>query len=156
MTNFGERGRLTVDGVPVGRLLPGPPADEPAPKPSGSCIVVVATDASVDPAGCQRMARRAGLGLARTGSTAHHASGEIFLAFATGLRVQRGATPAVAPLQGRALDPLFAGVVDAAEEAVLNSLFAAPTVTGRGGNTSEGLPGEAVADLLRAHARLPA
>jgi D-aminopeptidase len=153
MTNFGERGRLTVDGVPVGRLLPAPPAETPAPKPAGSCIVVVATDAPVDASGCRRLARRAGLGLARTGSTAHHASGEIFLAFATGLRAERGSTPSVPPVQGRDLDPLFAGVVDATEEAVLNSLFAAPTVAGRGGNTSEGLPGAAVAALLRTHGR---
>ncbi|WP_406045124.1 P1 family peptidase [Micromonospora sp. NBC_00898] len=153
MTNFGERERLTVDGVPVGRLLPPLPPGEPAAPPAGSCIVVVLTDAPIDPAGCARLARRAGLGLARTGSTAHHASGEIFLALATGLRAPRGATPPGSPLPGRELDPFFAAVVEATEESVLNSLLQAPTVTGRSGNISYGLPADEVAALLRAHGR---
>ncbi|GIF97847.1 P1 family peptidase [Catellatospora citrea] len=149
MTNFGERGRLTVAGVPVGQLLP--PAPAPTAPPAGSCIVVVITDAPIDPAGCQRLARRAGLGLARTGSTAHHASGEIFLALATGLRAPRGSVSPVTPLQGRQLDPFFAAVVEATEESVLNSLLNAPTVTGRNGNSSEGLPVDRVAALLALH-----
>jgi D-aminopeptidase len=146
MTNFGERGRLTVAGVPVGQLLP--PAPAPTAPPAGSCIVIVITDAPVDPAGCRRLARRAGLGLARTGSTAHHASGEIFLALATGLRTPRGTASTVTPLQGRQLDPFFAAVVEATEESVLNSLLNAPTVVGRSGNTAEGLPVDRVAALL--------
>jgi D-aminopeptidase len=153
MTNFGERERLTVDGVPVGRLLPPPPPERPVPPKAGSCIVVVITDAPIDPAGCQRLARRAGLGLARTGSTAHHASGEIFLALATGLRAPRGQAPAGIPLRGRDLDPAFAAVVEATEESVLNSLLQAPTVTGRDGNTSPGLPPAEVTRLLATHAR---
>ncbi|MDQ6817707.1 MAG: P1 family peptidase, partial [Actinomycetota bacterium] len=89
MSNFGERERLTVDGVPVGRLLA--PVDlQPAhPPPAGSCIVITVTDAPLDSAACARLARRAGLGLARTGSTANHGSGEIFMAMATGLRAPR-------------------------------------------------------------------
>ena len=108
------------------------------------------TDAPLDAAACVRLARRAGLGLARTGSTAHHGSGEIFLALATGLRAPSGAArPApVAQVSGRDLDPLFAAVVEATEEAVLNSLLAAPTVTGRDGNTSVGLPAARVSELL--------
>ncbi|GIG04407.1 P1 family peptidase [Catellatospora coxensis] len=149
MTNFGERGRLTVAGVPVGRLLP--PAPAPTAPPAGSCIVIVITDAPIDPAGCRRLARRAGLGLARTGSTAHHASGEIFLALATGLRAPRGTASTVIPLQGRQLDPFFAAVVEATEESVLNSLLNAPTVVGRSGNSSEGLPVDRVAALLARH-----
>ncbi len=102
MSNFGEFGRLTVDGVPVGRLIPDPSDAEPDvasdPGPKGSCIVVVGTDAPIDHAGCERLARRAGLGLARTGSTAHHGSGEIFMAFATGLRADRGAAPGISPV----------------------------------------------------------
>jgi D-aminopeptidase len=162
LSNFGERQRLTVDGLGVGRLLPprdAAPAPAPAPAarpPAGSCIVVAVTDAPLDSAACVRLARRAGLGLARTGSTGHHGSGEIFLAMATGLRGARDAElrevshsgPAV-PLAGRALDPFFAAVVEATEEAVLNSLLSAPTVTGRDGNTSPGLPAERVAELLR-------
>jgi D-aminopeptidase len=89
LTKFGEHARLTVAGVPVGLHLP--PMTGPArPDPAGSCIVVAVTDAPLDSHTCRRLARRAGLGLARTGSTAHHASGEIFLALATGLRTDRG------------------------------------------------------------------
>jgi D-aminopeptidase len=146
MTNFGQRGRLTVAGVPVGRLLPEAPA--PSAPPAGSCIVVVITDAPVTPADCQRLARRAGLGLARTGSTAHHGSGEIFLALATGLRAPRGSSFTRTPISGQDLNPFFEAVVDAAEESVLNSLLAAPTVVGRSGNRSEGLPADEVRALL--------
>ncbi|HEY1639580.1 MAG TPA: P1 family peptidase [Streptosporangiaceae bacterium] len=117
--------------------------------PAGSCIVVLVTDAPLDSAGCVRLARRAGLGLARTGSTASHGSGEIFLGLATGLRAPRGQVPAVAPVTGGDLNELFAAAVEATEEAVLNCLLAAPTVTGRDGNTSYGLPATGVAGLLR-------
>jgi D-aminopeptidase len=155
MTNFGEQDRLTVDGVPVGRLLP--PADDAAgwPAPAGSCITVVVTDAPLDSAACARLARRAGLGLARTGSTGHHGSGEIFLAVATGRRAARGGTPAgLDAITGSELNPFFAAVVDATEEAVLNSMLAAPTVVGRDGNYSRGLPPDRVAELLSAAGRI--
>ncbi len=142
LTNFGERERLTVDGVPIGRLLPPAPAGIATPPPAGSCIVIVVTDGPVDAAGCERLARRAGLGLARTGSTAHHGSGEIFFACATGLRA---GLPLV---DGSQLDPYFAAVTEATEEAVLNSLLAAVTVVGRDGNTSYALPVDEVRQLL--------
>ena len=100
-------------------------------------------------AGCQRLARRAGLGLARTGSIAHHGSGEIFLALATGLRARtRTATAAGTPVSGRDLDPYFAAAVEATEEAVLNALFAATTTVGVAGHRSEGLPFDEVARLV--------
>lgn len=151
LTNFGERGRLTVDGVPVGRLLPEP--GPTPPPPAGSCIVVVLTDGPLDAAACTRLARRAGLGLARTGSTAHHGSGEIFLCAATGLRAPRGQVSAERAIAGSALDVYFEAVVDATESAVLNSLLQAPTVTGHLGHTSTGLPADEVARLLTAHGR---
>jgi D-aminopeptidase len=160
MSNFGEKRRLTVDGVPVGRLLPPDGPDEPgeaglaARPPAGSCITVVVTDAPADAAACTRLARRAGLGLARTGSTASHGSGEIFLALATGLRAPRDAVSPAVPVTGRQLDPLFAAVVEATEEAVLNSLLAAPTVTGRDGHSSRGLPAGQVRELLKAAGRI--
>jgi D-aminopeptidase len=162
LTNFGDQQRLTVDGVPVGRLLP--PAEEtagrrlPARPPAGSCITVIVTDAPLDSAACSRLARRAGLGLARTGSTAHHGSGEIFLALATGLRAPRGAqAPAtVTRVTGSELDPYFDAAVEATEEAVLTSLLTAPTVTGRDGNTSPGLPAARVRELLVAAGRIAA
>ena len=147
LTNFGERKRLTVAGVPVGALLP-PPADAPA-TPAGSCIGVVVTDAPLSGADCARLARRIGLGLARTGSTAHHGSGEIFLGTSTTSRVDRDGRPDDRSLvAGRGLDDLFEAAVDASEEAVLNSLLGAPTTVGRDGNTSEGLDAEVVSRLL--------
>jgi len=175
LSNFGAPDRLTIDGVPAGRLIPGPGRAVGRP-PAGSCITVVVTDAPLDSAACVRLARRAGLGLARTGSTAHHGSGEIFLALATGLRAARGGASAaarpplpgagrgrpdsfsgaVSPISGRGLDPFFDAVVEATEEAVLNSMLTAPTVTGRNGNTSPGLDGEQVRDLLVAAGRISA
>jgi D-aminopeptidase len=159
MTNFGERSRLTIDGVPVGRLLPhrdDEPGRSPDPRPpAGSCIGVVVTDAPVDGAGCARLARRIGLGLARTGSVAHHGSGEIFIACSTGLRLDRDGTYDARPgVVGRALDPLFAAVVDAAEESVLNSILGSSTVVGRAGHVSPGLPVDATLEILRAHRRI--
>ena len=155
MTNFGERERLTVDGVPVGQLLGPDLGTHDLGRPAGSCIGVAVTDAAVDGQSCARLARRIGLGLARAGSVAHHGSGEIFLAAGTGLRVDRdGRYDGPAAVSGRALDPLFEAVVDAAEEAVLNSLLSAPTVVGRAGNTSPGLDPDEVVRLLRDHGRL--
>jgi D-aminopeptidase len=168
LSNFGERTRLTVDGLAVGRMLSEEglgdgvaPAEAPGnhPPSGGSCIVVAVTDAPLDSAACTRLARRAGLGLARTGSTANHGSGEIFLALATGLRTPRGQSWEGRPgagkgeerpraITGRALDPFFAAVVEATEEAVLNSLLAARTVTGRDGSISHGLPSERVRELV--------
>ena len=171
MTNFGDRERLTVAGVPAGRLLPDPAAGAgtsdaaagdgaaprvPQPGPAGSCIVVILTDGPLDAAACQRLARRAGLGLARVGSTAHHASGEIFLALATGLRAPRGEAPSRPPVTGGGLDDYFAAVVEATEEAVLNSLLQAETVTGREGHTSYGLPAGAVRRLVAGRTAGPA
>lgn len=138
LTNFGTREQLVVDGVPIGRRLA---AAAPGPdRPAGSCIGVVVTDAPVDGLGCARLARRIGLGLARTGSAAHHGSGEIFLGAATGVRLDRDGRPdGMATTAGRKLDPLFEAVVECAEEAVLNSMLGAETEVGRDGNTSEGL-----------------
>ena len=119
LANFGTARQLRVAGVPVGRLLAE--QNEPVP-PAGSCIVVLATDAPLGPAQLERVARRAGLGLARTGSVAHHGSGEIFVAFAT-------SNDRSAP--DTELDDLFEAAVDATEEAVLNALWAAPDVEGR-------------------------
>jgi D-aminopeptidase len=144
LTNFGAREELRVDGVPVGRLLAGEPKGERRP-PSGSCIVVVATDAALTCSDAERVARRAGVGLGRTGSIGHHWSGEIFVAFSTG---------AGEPAAGRGLDPVFAATIEATEEAVLNSLWHARTVEGREGRVAEALPHDAVLELLERHGRL--
>lgn len=148
LANFGDRERLTVDGVPVGRLLHADPY--PEPEPAGSCIGVVVTDAPLDGASCSRLARRIGLGLARTGSVAHHGSGEIFLGAATGLRaVSRGGPLSGVPVAGGSFNELFAAVVEASEEAVLNALSHSPTMVGHNGHAREGFPHEAVRTLLR-------
>jgi D-aminopeptidase len=161
MTNFGSRAECIVNGVPLGRRLAasehgsGSEAESGAEsgagpeKPAGSCIGIVVTDAAVDGASCSRLARRIGLGLARAGSVAHHGSGEIFMGFGTGMRLDRDGRPDGTPVvTGRALDPLFAAVVEASEEAVLNSMFTAPTVTGRDGNTSETIHTPEILELL--------
>lgn len=147
LTNFGVRSQCVVDGVPVGRLLG--PAGSGRNAPAGSCLGIVVTNAPVDGAACSRLARRIGLGLARTGSVAHHGSGEIFLGFGTGIRLDRDGRPDGPRLvSGRALDPLFGAVVEAAEEAVLNSMFGARTTVGRDGHVSESLHSPDVLALL--------
>ncbi len=153
LANFGSREDLRVDGVPVGRLLEGDPSGPRAP--SGSCIVILATDAPLAAADLSRLARRAGLGLARTGSVAHDGSGEIFLAFSTGGRAPRhtpGARPATVSRAG--LDPLFSAAVEATEEAVLNALWRAERTEGREGIVAERLPHEELLELLSEHGRL--
>ena len=140
LTNFG--GSLRIDGVPIGRLL----ESTPPPAEAGSCIVVVATDAQLSPHQLERVARRAGLGLARTGSVAYHGSGEIFVAFATG--DERS-------VRDDDLNRLFEATVDATEEAVVNSLWAAESVTGRDGRVVEALPHGETLDLLAQAGRLP-
>ena len=153
LANFAAPPGLVVAGVPVGDLLDVPGAETRPRTPAGSCIVVVAVAAPLSSYQLTRVARRAGLGLARTGSVAHHGSGEIFLAFAPPGRRPRG-TPAAVPARDRALDDLFEAVVDATEESVLNALWAAPGVTGRAGNVSPALPHDTVLGLLEAHGRL--
>lgn len=168
MTNFGWLERLTVDGVPVGAALAadGWPAagggkrDGEQPVTSrerGSCVVILATDAPLLPHQLERLARRAGLGLARTGSTAGHGSGEIFLAVSTGYRVPRspvGALATTTHLHDDFIDRFFMAAVEATEEAVIDSLFVADTVAGRDGQVVPGLPIGRTLDLLRAAGRL--
>jgi D-aminopeptidase len=142
LTNFGSSEQLRVDGVPVGQLLDRRP--EEAPAPGGSCIAVVATDAPLAAPQLERLARRAGLGLARAGSVAHHGSGEIFVAFATSGERSFG---------DRELDTLFQAAVDATEEAVLCSLWAAVDTVGREGRLVRALPRAAVLELYRGRGR---
>jgi D-aminopeptidase len=142
LANFGDRHELRVDGVAVGRLLGEVPVARP--QPAGSCIAVVATDAPLHSAQLTRVARRAGLGLARTGSTARHGSGEIFLALSTARRADEDCE----------LDPIFEATVDATEEAVLNALWSAERVEGRAGRVAEALPHDDGLELLDQHRRL--
>jgi D-aminopeptidase len=151
LSNFYPPPPLVIDGVPVGRLLGEPPA--PRRTKAGSCIAVVAVDAPLSSQQLERVARRAGLGLARCGSVAHHGSGEIFVAFAPPARRPRGEAPA-ATVPGYDLSDVFEAVVDATEEAVLNALWAAPEVVGREGRVGRALPHDDVFELLAAHGRL--
>jgi D-aminopeptidase len=143
LTNFGSPPQLRIDGVPAGRLLDPPPSRRE--RAAGSSIVVVATDAPLGTHELTRLARRAGLGLARTGSVAQHGSGEIFVALST---VQG---PEQAELDR---NTFFTAVVDATEESVLNSLWAAEDVEGREGRLVSALPHEPVLQLLRTQGRL--
>ena len=141
LANFGSAAQLRVDGVPVGLVLGSKGRTRP---PAGSCIAVVATDAPLAPAQLERIARRAGLGLARTGSVAHHGSGEIFVAFST-------AAERTHP--DRSLDSLFQATVEATEEAVLNALWCAVDTTGREGRVVPALPHDEVLELYRGRGR---
>jgi len=143
LANHGDLPELTVAGEPVGRRLVASGFGGAWAEPEGSCVVIVATDAPLDAHACQRLARRAGLGLGRGGSVAHHGSGEIFCAFSTSVRGERrpsGPTATHTVVTHRAIDPLFVAVVEAVEEAALDALCVADTVTGFRGHTAEGLP----------------
>jgi D-aminopeptidase len=147
-TNFG--GVLSIAGVPVGRAL-GRDSYRSATAPdSGSVIVVIATDAPLSDRNLRRLASRAMMGLGRTGSSASNGSGDYIIAFSTALSVRRqfGAAPlTTTELGNEDVSSLFQAVVEATEEAVYNSLFAATTVTSRGG-TVEALPLARVRALL--------
>lgn len=152
--NFGARAQLTVAGVPVGRHLPPPEAPT---HDNGSIIGVIATDAPLLPHQLKRLARRCGLGIGRSGAIAAHSSGDLFLAFSTANAeaiMRQGAVATFEALPEADLTPLFAAVIEAVDEAVLNALVANEAMTGRDDVTVEALPHEAVRDLLARHGRL--
>jgi D-aminopeptidase len=164
--NHGRRERLSIDGVPVGRVIgsaevPLPDAPSAAPPGSGSIIVIVATDAPLLPHQCRRLAQRAGLGVARTGGVGEHTSGDLFLCFATGNRgMQAGelgrGSPLTVPLtmlSDTYITALFDAVVEATEEAIVNALWAATTMTGRDGITAHALPTTRVMEVLGQYGR---
>jgi D-aminopeptidase len=158
-SNFG--GVLTVDGVPVGvelgrylfqRQVEAERADAGLPdRGDGSVMIVVATDAPLDSRNLERLASRAVAGLARTGAAFTNGSGDYVIAFSTAPEVRRGPSAevrTVADLPNDALSPLFQGAAEATEEAILNSLFRASTVSGNG-VTVEALPLDRVLEMLR-------
>jgi D-aminopeptidase len=151
LSNFYPPPGLVMDGVPVGDLLGEPPGTRRTR--AGSCIAVVAVDAPLSSQQLVRVARRAGLGLARCGSVAHHGSGEIFVAFAPPGRRPRGEA-LLGSVRDGDLDDVFEAVVDATEEAVLNALWAAPEVVGREGRVAPALPHDNALALLEQHGRL--
>jgi len=166
--NFGSREELTLAGLPLGELLAddNPKAgDATVPPGAGSVIAIVATDAPLLPHQCTALARRVTLGLARTGTTGSHYSGDLFLALST---ANPGGfspyDPGTGDDAGRrydqltvipwgAVNPFFAAVVQAVEEAVANALVANEDMTGRDGRRVPALPHERVAELFRARLR---
>jgi D-aminopeptidase len=171
--NYGEREQLRIDGVPVGEALPveevpspyPPGSDEPAvPRGSGSIIAIVATDAPLLPHQCERLAQRAGLGIARMGGTGNNSSGDLFLAFATGNRGLPSAHSPVGSSSGVAvrmvpdgwMTPLFQAAVEATEAAIVNCLLTAETMTGRDGVTAHALPTGRLVEIMGRYGRGPA
>ena len=153
--NHGSRRRLSIDGVPVGRELDGavvPLPSDPDDGGAGSIIVLVATDAPLLPHQCARLAQRAALGIARTGGAGEDSSGDLLLAFAVGNRDPEAAARATLLANDR-LNPLFYAAIEATEQAIVNALLAAETMTGRGGTTVHALPHDALLDVMRGHGR---
>lgn len=155
LSNHGERRELLVDGVPVGRLLRAP---NPRREEHGSIVTVIATDAPLDSRQLKRLARRAGMGLALTGSCAHNGSGDIMVAFSTANvhdRYQEKNHVVTDHLMvDRELGGLFRATVESTAESVINSLFKAETVEGRDGHVVPALPIDETLALLKAHGRL--
>ena len=154
--NCGRREELRIAGIPVteAKTVAFHPDQPGITQERGSIIIVVATDAPLLPHQMKRLARRAGLGLARMGATSSNYSGDIFVAFSTANPKTAAAaqeTP-VTMLANQALDPIFSAVVGAVEEAITNALVGATTVTGYQGHKVEALPHEAIQDALRRHA----
>ena len=168
--NHGRRNELTVSGVPIGHLYrkeiaARPPSQEKArevvkgmgdnlfnKQDSGSIIIIIATDAPLDARQLQRLARRATIGLARTGSISHHGSGDFILAFSTGNIIPHypeQPTFSMTHLADTHLNPLFQATVEATEEAILNALLQATTVTGRDGRTFEAISIDTLQAILR-------
>jgi D-aminopeptidase len=155
-TNFG--GTLTIDGAPVGRELGRYYLKEDLERNTadGSVIIVVATDAPLEARNLGRLAARAMLGLARTGSPSTNGSGDYVIAFSTSkdCRIRTGGKElelATRTLRNDAMSPLFQAVVEATEEAICNSLFRATTMKGYGGHVVEELPLERTLEILRKH-----
>jgi D-aminopeptidase len=153
--NHGARARLSVEGVPVGRLVPHEVVPEAYraehPGGTGSIIGIVATDAPLLPGQCDRLAQRAGLGVARVGGAGEDSSGDLFFCFAAGNRPGEAAPGLTLPLtmlRQERINPLFYAVIEATEEAILNALVAAETMTGRHGRTAHALPHDLLVQAL--------
>ena len=147
--NHGLRPTLRVLGAPVGREITDL---KPQFRKEGSIVVVLATDAPLDPRQLSRLAKRAMLGIARTGSVAYHGSGDVAIAFSTGNRIPHHPDHRLLNLTLLSdfhLDELFEAAADAAEEAVLNALLAGRISVGRDGNTVHGLPHDRLKSALK-------
>jgi L-aminopeptidase/D-esterase-like protein len=159
--NYGSREWLTIAGVPVGReLVDIPPPRQPAAPDDhreGSIIVVVATDAPFLPHQLERLARRVPMGIAKVGGTGANGSGDIFIAFSTanpGAAAAGGAAVTIQMLPNGAQSPFFVATIQAVEEAIVNALVAAETMTGRNGLTAYAIPHDRLREILRKYNRL--
>jgi L-aminopeptidase/D-esterase-like protein len=172
--NYGSRELLTIAGVPVGREIPDMQrttgrvdssrasarvraAGEGDGGREGSIVVVVATDAPLLPHQLERLARRVPMGIARVGGTAANGSGDLFIAFSTanpGAAKAAGGPVEVTMLPNGDLNPFFQATIEATEEAIVNALVAATTMTGVNGHTVYALPHDRLRDVLRKYNRL--
>jgi L-aminopeptidase/D-esterase-like protein len=151
--NCGRRSQLMIAGVPMGKEIPG----SVYPKENGSIIIVVATDAPLLPHQLKRLARRASLGLARTGSVSGNGSGDLFLAFSTanpGAADPDQPTHSVETVPNDRMDPIFDATVQAVEEAIVNALVDNRTMIGADSHRVEALPHDKVRELLQKYHRL--
>ena len=151
--NFGRRAQLTIAGIPLGKEIPGQVYKEE----NGSCIGVVATDAPLLPGQLKRLARRVSLGLARTGTISGNGSGDLFIAFSTAnpnVANTDQVTHSVETIPNDLLDPIFDGVVQATEEAVVNALIDNRSMSGGDAHHVDALPHDRLRDLLKKHHRL--
>jgi L-aminopeptidase/D-esterase-like protein len=160
--NCGRRAQLTIAGVPVGKEIPGAVYTSAAGNSSGagddigSIIIVLATDAPLLPNQLKRLARRASLGLARTGSVSGNGSGDLFIAFSTAnphATTSDQVTHSVETIPNDLLDPVFTGVVQATEEAIVNALVDNHDMAGRDGHVVPALPHDRVRELLKKYGR---
>src|SRR5438105_9738143 len=151
--NFGRRGLLTIAGVPVGKEIPGTVYGED----TGSCIAVIATDAPLLPNQLKRLARRVSLGLARTGTISGTVSGDWFIGFSNANRntwAPDQGTHSVQTIPNDLMDPIFTGVVEATEEAVVNALVDNQTITGANNHRVEAIPHDRLREVLKKYNRL--
>jgi D-aminopeptidase len=151
--NCGRRPQLTIAGVPVGKEIPGSVYKEE----TGSIIIVIATDAPLLPNQLKRLARRASLGLARTGSISGNGSGDLFIAFSTAnpnVANPNQLTHSVQTIPNDLMDPIFSGIVQATEEAIVNALVDNQTMTGANNHRVEALPHDRLREILKKYDRL--
>lgn len=153
--NHGSREQMTIAGVPVGREITDLLPDRRLPNGTGSIIVVIATDAPLLPHQLKRLARRVPMGMGRLGGIGDNTSGDIFVAFSTANSgaARRNGLRTIAMLPNDEINLLFAATIEATEEAILNALVAAETMTGINGYTVHALPHDRVRELMKKYNR---
>lgn len=153
MANTASRRQLRIDGVPVGKEIEGFKYRDGKSK---SIILIAATDAPLLPFQLKKIAKRAALGLAQTGATSNTGSGDIILAFSTGNKIPRGFSTSFFEIRSVSdfwITPLYKATVEATQEAIINALTSAHTITGRDGNTAFGLPLDQVKKIMKKYQR---